>query len=156
MLSLPTGKLVHIDFTDIMEKLQDRRGWPEQVPCRLTPAFLRPLDVLGADGEFKRHCVALLEALRDRADQIVELLSVFFEDPLSRTENLTKSRDSWKQNVEIIRKKLTGVDARLSEAGDANEDWAGMAPEYHVEQIIAVATDREKLKQMWPGWRPWW
>jgi hypothetical protein len=115
MLSLPTGKLVHIDFTDIMEKLQDRQRWPEQVPSRLTAAFLRPLDVLGPDGEFKRHCVALLKALRDRADQIVELLSEFFEDPLSGTENLSESRDRWKQNLVIIRKKLTGVDARLSE-----------------------------------------
>jgi FKBP12-rapamycin complex-associated protein len=32
MLSLPTGKLVHIDFTDMMEKFQDRSVWPERRP----------------------------------------------------------------------------------------------------------------------------
>jgi FKBP12-rapamycin complex-associated protein len=156
MLSLPTGKLVHIDFTHIMEQLQNRTHWPEQVPCRLTPAILRPLDVLGPIGEFKRHCIALLEALQNQADQIVELLAVFVEDPLSKAENLAATKDEWEAKVKIIKGKLAGVDARLAGSGVSPEGCMEMTVEMHVDEIIRAATDRAKLKRMWVEWRPWW
>jgi phosphatidylinositol kinase/protein kinase (PI-3 family) len=150
MLSLPTGMLVHVDFSDVLEKLQDRKTWPEQVPCRLTPAFLRPLDVLGAEGELKRLCVVLLEAMQNRADEIIQQLTVFVEDPLS------KDIGYWKKVVDVMKGKLNGIDKRLSGDAWSSEDCAGMTVEMHVEEIIRVATSRERLKKMWPGWRPWW
>jgi FKBP12-rapamycin complex-associated protein len=156
MVSLPTGKLVHIDFTDIMEKLQDRSRWPERVPCRLTPAFLRPLDVLRSEGEFRTLCVVLLEALRDRADQVVELLSVFIEDPLSSTETLSEGIDQWKERVRIIKGKLAGIDGRLNSSGQNADQSTGMEVGTHVDELIRAATNREALKMMWIGWRPWW
>jgi FKBP12-rapamycin complex-associated protein len=150
MFSLPTGMLVHVDFTDVLERLQYRNIWPEQVPCRLTPALLRPLDVLGAEGELKRLCIVLLEALQNRADEIVQLLAVFVEDPISTDIGY------WRKAVEIVKRKLNGIDLRLS--GDAwnPEDCSGMGVEMHVGEIIRAATNRDGLKQMWRGWRPWW
>jgi phosphatidylinositol kinase/protein kinase (PI-3 family) len=155
MLSLPTGKLAHIDFTDIMEKLQGRSLWPEQVPCRLTPAFLRPLDVLRAQGEFKKLCVLLLEALREQAGQIVGILSVFIEDPLSVVETRSEAVNYWTQRMNVIKDKLNGIDRRLSVAWN-EEECSGMSVEAHVDEIIRAATNRESLQKMWVGWRPWW
>jgi hypothetical protein len=98
--------------------------------------MLAPLDVVGAQGEFRRHCIALFEALQERADQIVEMLAVFVEDPLSNSENLAETKEEWEEKVRIIKGKLSGVDTRLAGFDGTLDGAGGMTADMHVAEII--------------------
>jgi FKBP12-rapamycin complex-associated protein len=141
ILSSPeTGKLVHIDFGDVFEKAQDRPSWAEEVPLWLTRALIRPLDVLGVDGEFRRLSVIFVKELHARADQFAQLLSVFIDDPLL-------NKIDWKEKVAVVERKLNGIDRRLFN----RRYCSGMEAVVQIDEIIAAATNTDSLTKMLPG-----
>jgi phosphatidylinositol kinase/protein kinase (PI-3 family) len=144
MFSLENGKLGHIDFSDVFEKAQDRPSWPEEVPLRLTRALIRPLDILGVDGELRRLSVIFVKELHARADQFAQLLSVFTDDPLL-------NKIDWKEKVAVLERKLNGIDRRLFN----RRYCSGMEAVVQVDEISAAATNTDSLTKMLPGWRAW-
>ena len=150
-----TSELVQIDYNVCFD--QDwNLAFPEVVPCRLSPIFVRSLGPLGADaGAFRAALTHALRASRIRAGLLADTLRGSFEpDPLP---SLSKCKGDGVPDaptmLESAAAKLAGStphpwdgDGRVPAAEDdgARADW-----------LVHLSTDPRRLARMFEGWSAW-
>jgi FKBP12-rapamycin complex-associated protein len=152
MMKTRTAKLVHIDFGDCFEVAQNRSLFPEKVPFRLSRQLTNALEVAGIRGTFRIASQNIVSLLRQNADHIVGILSVFTYDPirqLALDEKLEvgESEQSGPEIMGRIADKLNGDDIH---------EMKGLSVEAQVDLLIEQATSATNLCQMFKGWYAWW
>lgn len=184
MVTMTTGRIVHIDFGDSFDSCRLRQVYPETIPFRLTNMLVHAMEVFGVDGIFRSTCTAVLASLRENRDSITALLSAFVYDPIvSHKTNMRKVMEKTRSPqdiVERIRNKLRGLELAI-----ANEDFsvlpgacpyrpdidfvsrafhdtarrlvaAQLSPPEQVDMLITEAMSPENLAAVYQGWSPLW
>lgn len=118
LLSMNTGKAIHIDFGDSFEVGRLRLVLPETVPFRLTRMLSNAMEVFGVNGSFRASAITTQRVLRSERDSIMSLLSAFIYDPIVQDKGNVKSimekSRSPQDVVERIRRKLHGTELAVS------------------------------------------
>eukprot|EP00796_Vickermania_ingenoplastis_P005790 gene5790-4141_t len=121
LLSMSTGKVVHIDFGDSFEVGRLRHVLPETIPFRLTRMLSNTMEVFGVNGSFRSNATRTQHILRLERDSIMSLLSAFVYDPIvqhkGKVKSIMEKSRSPQDVVERIRRKLHGTE--LAVADDA-------------------------------------
>ncbi|RNF23941.1 phosphatidylinositol 3-kinase [Trypanosoma conorhini] len=186
LLSMSTGKIVHIDFGDSFDVGRLRHVLPETIPFRLTRMLTNAMEVFGVDGIFRSSCTRTQTTLHRNCDSIMALLSAFVYDPIVQHKGTMKSmmeKGRTPQDIaERIRNKLRGremaVDQRdmvifntvlesarrpdLLYMSNAFNDAArrtlakSLTPPQQVAMLIDEATRVENYAALYFGWGPLW
>jgi phosphatidylinositol 3-kinase len=186
LMSMSSGRVVHIDFGDSFDVCRVRSTLPETIPFRLTRMLIHAMEVFGVDGVFRSTCVSIQTMLHQNRDSIMALLSAFVYDPIvSHQESMRSMMErqrSPQDIVERIRNKLRGLELAVPESqfkpldtfaeyayrpdlrfiSNAFNDTAkrdvngALAPRDQVQMLIGEATNVENLAAMYHGWAPLW
>ena len=184
MITMSTGRIVHIDFGDSFDSCRLRQVYPETVPFRLTNMLVHAMEVFGVDGIFRSTCTTVLASLRDNRDSITALLSAFVYDPIvshkSNMRRVMEKTRSPQDIVERIRNKLRGLELAIAHddfsvlpaacpyrpdidfVSRAFHDSARrrveqqLSPQSQVEMLITEAMSPETLAALYTGWSPLW
>ncbi|KAH8611976.1 putative phosphatidylinositol 3 kinase [Trypanosoma vivax] len=186
LLSMSTGKIVHIDFGDSFDVGRLRHVLPETVPFRLTRMLTNAMEVFGVDGVFRASCNRTQTTLQKNADSIMALLSAFVHDPIvqhkGKMKNMMEKSRTPQDIVERIRNKLRGTEMAVEDAdmvifntvpessrrpdllymSHAFNDAArrplarGRTTEQQVSMLIDEATQVENYAALYFGWGPFW
>lgn len=118
LLSMNTGKAIHIDFGDSFEVGRLRHVLPETIPFRLTRMLSNAMEVFGVNGSFRASSITTQRVLRSERDSIMSLLSAFIYDPIVQDKGNVKSimekSRSPQDIVERIRRKLHGTELAVA------------------------------------------
>jgi hypothetical protein len=184
MMTMATGRIVHIDYGDSFDSCRLRQVYPETVPFRLTNMLVNAMEVFGVDGIFRSTCTSVLTSLRDNRDSITALLSAFVYDPIvthkSNMRRVMEKTRSPQDIVERIRNKLRGLELAIADedlsvlpgacpyrpdidfVSRAFHDTARrcatrqLTPPQQVEMLITEAMSPENLAALYMGWSPLW
>lgn len=186
LLSMSTGKIVHIDFGDSFDVGRLRHVLPETVPFRLTRMLTNAMEVFGVDGVFRASCNRTQSTLHKNADSIMALLTAFVHDPIvqhkGKMRNMMEKSRTPQNIVERIRNKLRGTEMAVRNAdtvifntvlessrrpdllymSHAFNDVAkrtvvnGRTTEEQVSMLIDEATRLENYAALYFGWGPLW
>ncbi|CCW66400.1 unnamed protein product [Phytomonas sp. Hart1] len=186
LLSMSTGKIVHIDFGDSFDVGRLRHVLPETVPFRLTRMLTNAMEVFGVNGVFRASATRTQSVLSQNRDSIMALLSAFVYDAIMQhkgnVKNIMDKSRSPQNIVERTRNKLRGREMALPNArmtiynttpescrrpdllfmSKAFDDSAvrdqslGMTPEMQVGFLIDEATRIDNHTTMYFGWGPLW
>ena len=184
MMTMSTGRIVHIDFGDSFDVCRLRQCYPETVPFRLTNMLVHAMEVFGVDGVFRSTSTAVVSSLRSNRDSIIALLSAFVYDPIvshkSNMRRVMEKSRSPQDIVERIRNKLCGLELAIADddfsvlpgadslrpdidfVSRAFYDSARrclemqLSPRDQVEMLISEATSTENLSAVYSGWTPLW
>lgn len=186
LLSIQTGKAIHIDFGDSFEVGRLRHVLPETIPFRLTRMLSNAMEVFGVNGSFRASAITAQRVLRSERDSIMSLLSAFIYDPIVQDKGNVKSimekSRSPQDIVERIRRKLQGTELAVSNDTvtlyHANPESArrpdllymskvydAVAPrvasmafstEKQVNFLIDEATRLDNYTVLFVGWGPLW
>ncbi|EPZ30917.1 Phosphatidylinositol 3-/4-kinase, catalytic domain-containing protein [Rozella allomycis CSF55] len=164
LLDKATFEIIEIDLNLIFEQGK-LLAVPEVVPFRLTRNMITPMGSSGVNGLFKRNCEATLACLREQKDTIITILKVFKHDPLYRwtitpsTIKKLKSRnietDSISESVFDQNHEANQVIHRVAEKLMGVEQGSLLSVEGHVNYLIQIATDKDRLSRMYHGWQAW-
>ncbi|CCW64462.1 unnamed protein product [Phytomonas sp. EM1] len=186
LLSISTGKIVHIDFGDSFDVGRMRHVLPETVPFRLTRMLTSAMEVFGVNGVFRASATRTQSVLSQNRDSIMALLTAFVYDAIiqhrGKVKNIMNKSRSPQNIVERTRNKLRGREMALpnermsiynatpescrrpdllymSKAFDDNavrDQSLGMTPEEQVGFLIDEATRVDNYTTMYFGWGPLW
>nr|CCC89343.1 putative phosphatidylinositol 3-kinase [Trypanosoma congolense IL3000] len=186
LLSMSTGKIVHIDFGDSFDVGRLRHVLPETVPFRLTRMLTNAMEVFGVDGVFRASCNRTQSTLHKNADSIMALLTAFVHDPIvqhkGKMRNMMEKSRTPQDIVERIRNKLRGTEMAVEDEdtvifntvlessrrpdllymSHAFNDAAkrnmskGRSTEEQVSMLIDEATRVENYAALYFGWGPLW
>ena len=81
LIDSTNGEVVQIDFGIVFEQGK-HLGIPETVPFRLTRDIVDGFGVNGCEGTFRRCSEQVLSLLREKMNQVLEILEVVIHDPL--------------------------------------------------------------------------
>ena len=141
-----SGGVVHCDFCCMFDKAKTLPT-PECVPFRLTQNFVDAMGVMGTDGPFSACSTFVLDALRQKKQNLVSVLQTFVHDPL-----LEWKKGNQTAAISTAKMVLKEVDRRLS--GFAEDKSTYQSPECVVRALIKQATDNNNLALMYVGWQP--
>jgi tetratricopeptide (TPR) repeat protein len=163
------GDLLHIDLNMLFDE-GTTLAVRERVPFRLTMNMVDAMGVTGYEGTFRTNCEVTMETLRANKDALMNIVEGFIHDPLLGL-NPTLSP------LEVIERKLKGlevvqasssttVNATTSTTSNTkrrapiidnfgDDEHRVLSVQAQVDQLIANATDEERLSHMWPYWQPW-
>nr|GAT47337.1 predicted protein [Mycena chlorophos] len=162
LLDTTSGEVVHIDLGIAFDQGK-RLGVPELVPFRMTRDMVDGMGSSGTGGVFQRCSEETLRVLREGSAVIMTVLEVFRHDPL---HSWTASEIKLKTVQEGATRPVMGdigidmgsnsaqEEADRALAGVARKLDQTMSVEYTVNELIAEATDPERLGRMWHGWSP--
>ncbi|CAD2215203.1 phosphatidylinositol 3-kinase [Angomonas deanei] len=186
LLSMSTGKIVHIDFGDSFDVGRLRHVLPETVPFRLTRMLTNAMEIFGVDGIFRASATGTQTTLQKNRDSIMALLSAFVYDPIvqhkGRMKNMMEKSRSPQDVVERIRNKLRGVELAvptselvpfntttesckrpdllyMSKAFDDNaqrDQRMALGPDEQVDFLINEAVRPDNYTTLYFGWGPLW
>ncbi|KAJ7066636.1 hypothetical protein C8F01DRAFT_981361 [Mycena amicta] len=159
LLDTETGEVVHIDLGIAFEQGKLLKV-PELVPFRMTRDIVDGMGSTGTGGVFQRCAEETLRVLREGSAVIMTVLEVFKHDPL---HSWTASEIKLKHVQEGASRLVTGdigidmTSGTVDEAADraltgvARKLDKSMSVEYTVNELIAEATDTNRLGIMWHG-----
>ncbi|KAG5480034.1 hypothetical protein LSCM1_06455 [Leishmania martiniquensis] len=186
LISMSSGKIVHIDFGDSFDVGRLRHVLPETIPFRLTRMLTNAMEVFGVDGIFRASATRTQATLQKNRDSIMALLSAFVHDPIvqykGKMKNIMEKSRSPQDIAERIRNKLRGMEMAIDRnkvnifnttqdscrrpdllyMSTAFDDAAvrtqslGMTPEEQVSFLIDEATRIDNYTTMYFGWGPLW
>jgi serine/threonine-protein kinase ATR len=149
-----SGELVHVDYDCLFDKALQLRE-PELVPFRLTPNVIDGVGVMGVEGLFRRSCEASMAVLRANHDTLISVLQSFVFDPLSEWKD--QSRATAQTVLDCVENRLKGHNQLVARDGKRTDAPLGppLSVAGQVQELIAAATERERLAVMYIGWMPW-
>ncbi|AYU78393.1 phosphatidylinositol 3-kinase, putative [Leishmania donovani] len=186
LISMSSGKIVHIDFGDSFDVGRLRHVLPETIPFRLTRMLTNAMEVFGVDGVFRASATRTQTTLHKNRDSIMALLSAFVHDPIvqykGKMKNIMEKSRSPQDIAERIRNKLRGMEMAIDHSkvnifnttqdscrrpdllymSTAFDDTAvrtqslAMTPEEQVSFLIDEATRIDNYTTMYFGWGPLW
>ncbi|XQJ30873.1 phosphatidylinositol 3-kinase, putative [Leishmania guyanensis] len=186
LISMSSGKIVHIDFGDSFDVGRLRHVLPETIPFRLTRMLTNGMEVFGVDGVFRASATRTQTTLHKNRDSIMALLSAFVHDPIvqykGKMKNIMEKSRSPQDIAERIRNKLRGMEMAIDHSkvnifnttqdscrrpdllymSTAFDDTAvrtqslAMTPEEQVSFLIDEATRVDNYTTMYFGWGPLW
>ncbi|KAG5480422.1 hypothetical protein LSCM4_06188 [Leishmania orientalis] len=186
LISMSSGKVVHIDFGDSFDVGRLRHVLPETIPFRLTRMLTNAMEVFGVDGVFRASATRTQTTLHKNRDSIMALLSAFVHDPIvqykGKMKNIMEKSRSPQDIAERIRNKLRGMEMAIDRnkvnifnttqdscrrpdllyMSTAFDDTAvrtqslAMTPEEQVSFLIDEATRIDNYTTMYFGWGPLW
>ncbi|KPI88823.1 putative phosphatidylinositol 3-kinase [Leptomonas seymouri] len=186
LISMSTGKVVHIDFGDSFDVGRLRHVLPETIPFRLTRMLTNAMEVFGVDGIFRAFATRTQTALHKNRDSIMALLSAFVYDPIvqykGKMKNVMEKSRSPQDIAERIRNKLRGMEMAVNRnevnifnttqdscrrpdllyMSTAFDDPAvrhqtlAMSSEEQVSFLIDEATRIDNYTTLYFGWGPLW
>ncbi|EAN80871.1 phosphatidylinositol 3-kinase, putative, partial [Trypanosoma cruzi] len=185
LLSMSTGKIVHIDFGDSFDVGRLRHVLPETIPFRLTRMLTNAMEVFGVDGIFRSSCTRTQTTLHKNCDSIMALLSAFVHDPIVQHKGTMKNmmeKSRTQDIVERIRNKLRGTEMAVEnkdivifntvlESARRPDLWymsnafndaarrtlhKSLTPQQQVSMLIDEATRVENYAALYFGWGPLW
>ncbi|EPY34177.1 phosphatidylinositol 3-kinase [Strigomonas culicis] len=186
LLSMSTGKIVHIDFGDSFDVGRLRHVLPETIPFRLTRMLTNAMEVFGVDGVFRASATNTQTILQKNRDSIMALLSAFVYDPIvqykGKMKNMMEKSRSPQDVAERIRNKLRGTELAVHDSSitplnttsesckrpdllfmskafddDAERDQTmAMGPEEQVGYLIQEAVRTDNYTTLYFGWGPLW
>ncbi|KAG5506478.1 hypothetical protein JKF63_05981 [Porcisia hertigi] len=186
LISMSSGKIVHIDFGDSFDVGRLRHALPETIPFRLTRMLTNAMEVFGVDGIFRASATRTQTTLHKNRDSIMALLSAFVHDPIvqykGKMKNIMEKSRSPQDIAERIRHKLRGMEMAINRnkvtifnttqdscrrpdllyMSTAFDDTAvrtqslAMTPEEQVSFLIDEATRIDNYTTMYFGWGPLW
>jgi phosphatidylinositol kinase/protein kinase (PI-3 family) len=132
-----TGRVIHIDFSDVWERARTRASMPERVPFRLTRMIERALDCGDASALFSRGAEDVLWVLRDLAGALLAQLEGQEGGPSDVSRKVAR--------------KLAGVE------GENIEELGRPATLHeHVADLVNAARDPQNYTRHFVGWCPFW
>jgi phosphatidylinositol 3-kinase len=186
LISMSTGKVVHIDFGDSFDVGRLRHVLPETIPFRLTRMLTNAMEVFGVDGIFRASATRTQTTLHKNRDSIMALLSAFVYDPIvqfkGKMKNVMEKSRSPQDVAERIRNKLRGMEMAVNRSevnifnttqdscrrpdllymSTAFDDQAtrkqslAMTSEEQVSFLIDEATRVDNYTTLYFGWGPLW
>lgn len=184
LLSMSTGKAIHIDFGDSFEVGRIRHVLPETIPFRLTRMLSNAMEVFGVNGSFRASATRTQQVIRGERDSIMSLLSAFVYDPIIHHKGKVKSAlvkgRSPKDIRDRIRRKLHGTElavedaatysataestrrpdllfmTRLFDVNAARDPSRVFSTEQQVHYLIDEATRVDNYTVLFVGWGPLW
>lgn len=186
LISMSTGKVVHIDFGDSFDVGRLRHVLPETIPFRLTRMLTNAMEVFGVDGIFRASATRTQTTLHKNRDSIMALLSAFVYDPIvqfkGKMKNVMEKSRSPQDVAERIRNKLRGMEMAVNRnevnvfnttqdscrrpdllyMSTAFDDPAtrtqtlAMSSEEQVSFLIDEATRLDNYTTLYFGWGPLW
>ena len=160
LLDGTSGDVVHVDFACLFDKGLEL-GQPEVVPFRLTQNMIDACGIQGYEGVFRRTCEISLSVLRSNRGALMSVLDTFVHDPLvewTDTHPRAGSRAALReqdnpfavQALENIQSRLSGVVVGVDAAPSLP-----LSPEGQADRLIAEATSKRNLGDMYIWWMPW-
>lgn len=186
MLSMTSGKAIHIDFGDSFDVSRLRHVLPETTPFRLTRMLSNAMEVFGVNGSFRASSIQTQNILRLERDSIMSLLSAFVHDPIiqhkGKLKNVMEKSRSPHDLIERIRHKLHGSElavkneeltlyyttpestrrpdllymSKAFDAAAARIPSMALDTEDQVNYLIDEATRPDNFTVLFVGWGPLW
>uniref|UniRef100_A0A1I7UBT1 non-specific serine/threonine protein kinase n=1 Tax=Caenorhabditis tropicalis TaxID=1561998 RepID=A0A1I7UBT1_9PELO len=153
MVHLKTGKCIHVDFDMIFNK-GETLGTPELVPFRLTQNMINGMGEVAFDGEFRVVCEQTLRVFRENAYEVEKYIS----DLPNLVADFSHSKTAPKDFDMTMAKGL--VSGRIRGQimtvllHKSNSITYPMQVSQLASSLIDLATNDEKLCEMFPGWMP--
>ena len=162
------GEIIHIDL-GIAFDLGRILPTPEMVPFRLTRDIVDAMGCTGVDGTFRRCSQYMLETLRQESKNLLMILEVLRHDPLYMwTLSPMHAKKHLRTNNDHDPDSIHDISTRNSKGGaksnkDADRALLGVrtklstdvSVECQVNELIAEASSKEHLAQMFHGWQAW-
>jgi len=154
-----SGDVVHVDFACLFDKGLEL-GQPEVVPFRLTQNMVDACGIQGCEGVFRRTCEISLSVLRSNKGALMSVLDTFVHDPLvewTDTHGRTGGRAPREQDNPFAVQALENIQSRLSGVvvGVDAAPSLPLSPEGQADRLIAEATSKRNLGDMYIWWMPW-
>lgn len=148
MVLRDTGRVIHIDLSDIFEKNKFRPAFPEKTPFRLTRMIVNAIDGGTISGMFKEMCIDVMSLLRQNYSPLVSLLEIFIHEPI-KDSNSSFPQLSTDMIISRIKSKLEGKDMldMYDHKLEASEQ---------VTHLIEQASDMAIYSTHYSGWCPYW
>ena len=159
LLDSTSGDVVHVDFACLFDKGLEL-GQPEVVPFRLTQNMVDACGIQGYEGVFRRTCEISLSVLRSNKGALMSVLDTFVHDPLvewTDTPGRAGGRAPREQDNPFAVQALENIQSRLSGVvvGVDAAPSLPLSPEGQTDRLIAEATDKRNLGDMYIWWMPW-
>lgn len=164
MIDRKSGQILHIDLSMIFEA-GTLLKIPELVPFRLTRDMVDGMGFLGLESSFKPIAEWTISLLRQKQNLLLTVLEAFEEDPLYKWPSFSSSRlknsaikvkSSAKYCLARVAQKLRGIE--MSSQGSQFAPHGSsciLSPAGQIAHLVQIATDPERLAQMYPGWQSW-